>query len=403
MDDCLVVGAGPAGSHLAYLLARQGHRVTVLEQQDRVGKGSRCTGVLGAECLERFPAAKEAVVRESPSATFYSPQGQALTVHQRPTPAWVVDRNLLDTALALQAETAGARYLLGTRASDLEVTTDGVTALVQKGGESQLLRAKVVVIANGFASALPQKVGMGKLPDVVMGAQAEVLLAGSAGVEVYLGQDLAPGFFAWLVPTYPGRAWLGLFSRSQPKTYLGRLLQQLWEQGRLASPQAGMSHWGIPLRPRPHTCSLRALVVGDAAGQVKPTTGGGIYYGLLCAELAADTLHQSLVEEDLSAARLKQYEKRWKALIGRELQVGYYARRLYERLSDSQIERLFSALQGNGLHHSLLQAQDFSFDWHASFILRAMGQAALRSPLRALGSLIPLPLRRHLGAEGMDS
>ncbi|MEE9173415.1 MAG: NAD(P)/FAD-dependent oxidoreductase, partial [Thermoplasmata archaeon] len=81
-------------------------------------------------------------------------------------------------------------------------------------------------------------------------------------------------------------------------------------------------------------------MVGDAAGQVKPTTGGGIYYGLLCAEIAADTLNGALAGNDLSAENLAEYERRWKKKLGRELRVGYWARKLYERLSDGQIDRI---------------------------------------------------------------
>ncbi len=396
MDDCLVIGAGPAGSHVAYLLASQGHRVTVLEQQPRVGKGSRCTGVLGKECLDRYPEAREAIVSGAASARFYSPNGQSLRVHRDPAQAWVVDRDILDEALARRAQAAGARYVLGTRAVDLELTRDGVSALVDEQGKPRALKAATVVISNGLTSALPLRLGMGKLPDVVAGAQAEVHLTSDTEVEVYLGQSVAPGFFAWLVPTYPGRAWLGLFSRRQPATYLRQLHDRLVQGGRIAPLEPTITSWGIPLRPRPRTYASRALVVGDAAGQVKPTTGGGVYYGLLCAEVAAATAHEALDKGDFSASHFAQYEKGWKKLIGRELQVGYYARLLYERLGDGHIERLFTAVHSSGLHQTIVDAEDFSFDWHADFILKTMKQAALRAPLHALGSLVPQPLRRRL-------
>ena len=83
------------------------------------------------------------------------------------------------------------------------------------------------------------------------------------------------------------------------------------------------------------------MVVGDAAGQVKPTSGGGIYYGLLCADIAADTLHRALQEGDFSAGMLSRYERKWKKRLGRELKIGYWARRMFERLSDGQIDRIF--------------------------------------------------------------
>jgi flavin-dependent dehydrogenase len=132
------------------------------------------------------------------------------------------------------------------------------------------------------------------------------------------------------------------------------------------------------------------LLVGDAAGQVKPTSGGGIYYGLLCADIAADTLHQALAEDDLSARRLAGYEQRWRKRLGWELRVGYWARRLFERLSNRQLDRLFEVVKDNGIDEALLRAGDLSFDWHGRAILRLIGHAvvakvagAMKIPFRA--------------------
>ena len=97
-----------------------------------------------------------------------------------------------------------------------------------------------------------------------------------------------------MVPTASGRARVGLLSRRNPGLYLSKLLASLLAQGKLASSEAEPSYGGIPLKPLPRIYGERLLVARDAAGQVKPTTGGGIYFGLLCADMAADTLHQAL-------------------------------------------------------------------------------------------------------------
>jgi flavin-dependent dehydrogenase len=124
--------------------------------------------------------------------------------------------------------------------------------------------------------------------------------------------------------------------------------------------------------------------VGDAAGQVKPTTGGGIYYGLLCADIAVDVLDRAMAGGDLSARALSEYEKRWKKLLARELRIGRWARRGFERLSDRRMERMFRMVQDSRATDSLLNAPDFSFDWHSRLILRA----AWRFGPRAAVSLV---------------
>ncbi|GAF84789.1 unnamed protein product, partial [marine sediment metagenome] len=124
--------------------------------------------------------------------------------------------------------------------------------------------------------------------------------------------------------------------------------------------------------------------VGNAAGQVKPTTGGGIYFGLLCAEIAVNTLHRGLANDDLSARRLAGYERGWRRKLGRELEIDYYARKFYQRLSDQQIDRIFDIIKSHGIDEALLKAKDLSFDWHSGAVLRLMGQQAVAKALEVM-------------------
>ena len=130
------------------------------------------------------------------------------------------------------------------------------------------------------------------------------------------------------------------------------------------------------MRPLPKTHRERVLVVGDPAGQVKPTSGGGIYYGLLCAEMAADTINRALSGNDFSKRLFAGYDKDWKQMIGRELKLGYVARRLYERLNNSRLDRMFDIVISRGILESLLKSQDMSFDWHGDVIVSGLKQLA---------------------------
>ena len=146
--------------------------------------------------------------------------------------------------------------------------------------------------------------------------------------------------------------------------------------------------WGIPLRPLRKTYADRVLVVGDAAGQVKPTTGGGIFYSLLASEIATDALDQALAEDDLSANRLGSYQKEWKRLLSKELEVGYSARRVFEFLGDGHISSLINQASANGFVAELTNSPDVSFDWHSSMIGKIMGHPTLGGVLSLVNPLL---------------
>ena len=150
------------------------------------------------------------------------------------------------------------------------------------------------------------------------------------------------------------------------------LISKLIAQGKITSAETNITYGGIPLIPLPKTYKERIIVVGDAAGQVKPTTGGGIYYGLLCADIAAAVIHGALQSSNFSAKRMSRYEREWRKKLSKELQIGYWARKTYERLDDKQIENIFDIMQADKIHEAILQSPDFSFDWHSESILRAL-------------------------------
>ena len=192
-----------------------------------------------------------------------------------------------------------------------------------------------------------------------------MLAPGIDQIHIYLGHGVAPGFFGWMVPTSEDRALVGLLGRHHGHLNMEKLILKLQSEGKITAVTKEPARWGIPLRPLARTFGDRLLVVGDAAGQVKPTTGGGIYYALLASEIAADCLHGAFSKNDLSASQLGSYEKEWKALLSSELEVGYSARCLFEILEDCQIDLLIHTVATNGIYKELIESQDLSFDWHS--------------------------------------
>ena len=369
MYDVIIVGAGPTGSYIAHCLASLGYKPVVFEEHERVGEPMHCTGIIGAECVNRFPIFDGTVLREVSSFKLFSPSLMEMELRRESVQAYIVDRTALDLSLAEKAQQGGALYHLGSRVNDIVVLEDRVRV---ETDSKKTYDSKTVVIACGFHSRIPQMLGLGKADDLIMGAQAEVSINGHCELEVYFNQQMAPGFFSWFVPTFPERALVGLFSREKPGWHLRILLDALYQRGRIASPEARITHRGIPLKPLTKTYRERVIVVGDAAGQVKPTTGGGVYYGLLCAEVAAHTLHQALSTDTFSEEFFSSYQKVWQERIGWELQIGYLARRFYDGLSNDQIDYLFNITASNGIHESLLQSPDLSFDWHGKAIIKGL-------------------------------
>jgi digeranylgeranylglycerophospholipid reductase len=383
LDDVIVVGAGPAGNNTALGLAARGYAVTVIDWRQNIGD-KPCTGIVGQECLHRFPVAPALVHRQAQSARVVAPGGHSVQIQTKRPQASIIDRISYVASFAHQACAAGAAYLLGQRALQVIPERRGVTVITNQGS----CRARAVVLACGFGSPLTRQLGLGSVADYVTGVQALVATKNVEDVEIYLGQQTAPGFFSWVVPTMPDQALVGLLTRRRAQAYLAQFLDRLRRDGRVADIIKGPGCWGIPLRPLKRTYRDRMLVVGDAAGQVKPTTGGGIYYSLLASQIAVEVLDGGLTADELSSGHLSQYQRKWKALLSDELEAGYSARRLYEFLADQQISSLVRQTGASGLHEELVNSLESSFDWHSQIIAKAVSHPMLSSVLRLVNPLL---------------
>ena len=387
MQDVLVIGGGPTGSYTACRLAEMGYKVAVLEQKERLGGRTCCAGIISPECLSSFAIDNSVVLRQVNSARIFSPSGRLMRLWRDEEQACIIDRAAFDLSMAEKAKDAGAAYTFNSLVRDIRVKGDRVVAEVARGGAGLKFEARVAVIATGFGSRLMARLGLGRAGDYVIGAQAEVETAGIDEIEVYLGWGVAPGFFGWLVPTAGKRALVGLLSRRKDSFYIRKLILSLKQQGKVVSVEAEPGYRGITLKPPQRTYCVRVIVVGDAAGQVKPITGGGIYFGLLSCEIAAHHLGRALADDDLSSRRLAGYEREWKKRLGQEIRIGYWARKLYEKLSDNKIDRIFDIIKNNGIDEALAKADDLSFDWHGQAILKLAGQTAMSGVL----SMMRLP------------
>jgi len=387
--DVVIIGGGPVGSQVAFRMVSMGYRTAVLEKKPDLAVTVCCTGLVSNECIDHFDIPDSVVHRTAKSARLFSPSGQLLSVKRKQPQVTVLNRPAFNHAWAKRAEAKGAEYLFSTDARNITMAKKSATVDALSSGERISLQARVVVLTTGFGSQMMDRLGLGAASDFVMGAQAELTTNEIDEVEIYTGSKIAPGFFAWLVPTAKDKALVGLLSRRYPPAYLRSLLTRLAAEGKIKSTSVTITYGGVPLRPLHKTYADRLLVVGTAAGQVKPITGGGIYFGLLCADIAANTLNRALLQDDLTADRLAGYQRGWKRKLGRELRVGYWARRFYEMLNDQQIDRVFELMETSGIIDDIQSSEELSFDWHADIISHIFRQ---RLFLRAFRSM-KLPFR----------
>ena len=393
-----MVGAGPAGNIAALQLAGQGHSVAVVDWRTEIGD-KLCTGIVGAECARRFPPDESDIYHRARSATVIAPSGAEYQVARDETQAYVIDRVAYVRRLAERAMDAGAEYRLGHRVVSVEI--DDKCASVRTTFEDAPARisARLLILGSGFGSSLLAMAGLRSQTDRehMAGTQAVVDLPHPTDTVVYLGDRVAPSSFAWLVPISPTQGLAGMAGRGLQNGRFDKFLTTLRDDGRICGPAHEPRRWGIPLKPVQRSYGPRVMAVGDAAGLVKPTSGGGIYYALLSGEIAANVAHDALIAGDFSAKRLRRYEQGWKAIFGSELRIGYYTRMLYETLGDGQIERLLETFLSPDVQDELINAGDFSFDWHSRIILRAIRHGELRNLVTSFGPAVAPFLSRLAG------
>lgn len=353
--DAIITGAGPAGILAATEIAKGKHEVLVLEEHERIGEPDHCAGLLSASGLRslNLKPPDDCIQNTVEGARIYAPSGNSIFIERGRREAFVIDRRKFDFWLSENAADCGAKITTGSKAREI-VPSNKETLTVKT--DDRDIQAKVVVIAEGVRSVLAKNTGFqtiskqSKLPAYqyeVKGVDVEDDL-----VEMFYGRQLAPGFFAWIIPMGERRARVGLASRNKSKIRLdSALLHHPIISKRLKTGEKirGMGGTVIVGQPKTRISSDGIVVVGDTAGMVKATTGGGVIIGGLTARMAGESINDALRTNDTSRKILSRYDKRFKSTYYRELQTMFYAQKALTSLTDKGLDSVVRDASDLGL------------------------------------------------------
>ena len=355
--DVVVIGAGPAGLLAAAEVASHDFKVLVLEEHPEIGVPDHCAGLLSTTGLQSLGLnLPEGVIQNHViGARLYAPSGSYVEIERGKREALVVDRRKFDQWLADRARDQGSLISTDTKVTKIE-QSDGKWTVSTDSSILGQVETTIVINAEGARCVISKSVG---LPAVkrsyrLPAYQFEVSKADvdSQYVEMFYGRDLAPGFFAWVIPIGEGRVRIGLASKSKSRLRLQKamrthaIISKRVEKANVERGLGGVVLVGLPIS-QTHKSGL--MVIGDAAGHVKPTTGGGVIMGGTAARISGRTAVQALQRGDTSAEGLSLYPRMWKAAILRELQAMYIAQRGISSLADKGLNVLITESRDAGL------------------------------------------------------
>jgi digeranylgeranylglycerophospholipid reductase len=396
--DAAVIGGGPVGSYTAFQIAKRGVAVTVFEEHLQIGVPSHCAGHISIRSLKAlgFYPLPGIVENNFSVANFYSPQGTKFSLHLSMPITTALNRAKFDQMLAKQAEEAGAKFQFGSRVESLVRNGGkiGGIRVKQADGSGNLVTSKVVCDCEGVSSRLLRQAGLQALNPKGLVYAVETEIEGAQdtdldAVEVYFGKSYAPGFYGWLIPRPDGTAKLGLATNhGNPQAFLKRLMTK----HPVASTQLAKAkilttgYHAISLAGPIHQAYTGGfLAVGDCASQVKPTTGGGVIFGLTAAKEAAEVAVAGIQTGDVSAKALSDYQRRCNGLFNFDFQVMLRLRRFLDSLSNDKFDEMFRVVGKLGVDKALRNADEI--DFQGKLLLSAASKPQMLAAIGYFGLL----------------
>ncbi len=354
--DVVIAGGSIAGLFCAREIANSGHSVLVLEEDYEIGTPEHCGGLVSTSGLGELGIIPRSKTFDHmiESAEVFAPNGNSFTINSKKQKVAEINRRELDKQSAHQAQKNGAD--IKVRTSFQELTNDGVRT---SDGE---IKCKIVVDARGV-SALVNKDRDGILSSAQYEIYADWIKKGK--VEVYFDQEKYPGFFSWIIPSGEGTGKVGVAGRGINAA--DALENFLSKKGKYSTIRKIFAPIWIK-GPIEKFVSDRLVIVGDAAGQSKPTTAGGIFSCGMAGIFAGQAIAKFL--ESGNKYDLEEYQKNWKQMFGKEFEKQSFARKLLERLDNQTINKLFESITPE-IVKDISEKDDF--DFHTSSIIKLLG------------------------------
>jgi geranylgeranyl reductase family protein len=374
--DVIVAGGSVAGLICAREIAKKGHSVLVIEEDFEIGTPEHCGGLVSASGLEDLGVVPSTKTLDSQiqKAEIFSPSGTKVTVDAKKQNVVVINRRELDKQVAHQAQKNGAEIKVKTSLKEIKQNE----AITTAGN----FNCKVIVDARG-AFSLVQKDRAGTLQSAQYEIYADWIQKGL--VEVNFDAEKYPGFFSWIIPANHGIGKVGVAGRGiNAMQALEKFLEEKGNHSIIRKVFAPIWING----PIKNFVLGNTVIVGDAAGQSKPTTAGGIYscgVGGILAGYAISKFLQSSNSKDL-----EQYQKSWMEKFGKEFEKQLFARRMLERLDNKTIDKLFSQVTPD-IMQEISESDDF--DFHTSAIVKMLG---LRGSLKVAQTIFGSEIKRLL-------
>ena len=372
----MVAGGSVSGLLCAREIARNKNTVLVIEEDYEIGTPEHCGGLVSTSGLEKlgiipFGKTFDHLIE---SAKIYAPNGNSFSIDSKKQKVAEISRRELDKQIAHQAQKNGA--VIKVRTSFQELTDEGVRT---NEGE---IRCKIFVDARGVSS-LVQKDRTG----ILLSAQYEIYAdwIKKGRVEIFFDQEKYPGFFAWIIPSGEGKGKVGVAGRG---IKVAETLDEFLEKkGRYSTIRKIFAPIWIK-GPIKKFVEHKTVIIGDAAGQSKPTTSGGIYtsgMGGVIAGRAISKFLQSGNESDLD-----EYQKQWTKQFGEEFEKQIMARKILERIDNGTINKLVGSITPE-MTKEISEKEDF--DFHTGSIIKLMG---FKGSVRTTGIIIEGELKKLL-------
>ena len=365
MRDVVVVGGGPAGSKTAAMLAKE-HDVLVLEEHPKVGVPVQCAGLVTEKSIS-LSGVRPDIINRFRGANVVFPDGRTVTVRSDDVKAVMIDRTDFDTRLAEAAMDAGVEYSFSTRYLGHR-SADGVATISTSAGDIQ---SRLIIGADGHSSRVASSISDNGPGEYIRGIEYDIrhTMDVQDMIDIHIGRDVAPGLFSWVVPfgDYTRVGLCSSWSEGLPIDHLKILLKRTGlEDCEVVKRYCGK----VPIGRRRRIHADNLMLIGDAAGQVKPVSAGGIYPTMMSVGPLCETAEEAFSAGDFSERKLSGYERRWHPLVGKELDRTYRLRKAYLRFNDDDMNSLYPYMAKKSVNDALNKVDIDAPSLSASLVFR---------------------------------